>query len=87
LSKHDKANIFGILHKKLWRARVTTQVCSPIFQKYYGTCTKTFALFDRNCQQQDGNNSKAGKVSGVGRREVIADLVEPNLIAVDIPIS
>jgi len=115
------------------RSSVTTQVCSPIFQKFLGTCTKTYALIDRNSQQQDGSNSKPGKVSGVGRREVIAtsiattlvvatssvaanekqvrmgtsssssdlegiqlgrsewipisNLVEPNLVAVDIPIS
>jgi hypothetical protein len=64
LSKHDEANFFG----------------SPIHQIYYGTCTKTFALFDSNCQQQDGNNSKAVKVSGVGRREVIAASIVTTLI-------
>lgn len=111
------------------RNGVTTQVCSPIFQPYLGTCTKTVALFDRNCQEQDGNYSKPGKVSSVGRREMIAtsiaatlivatssvadnekgtssslsdlegiqlgtsewiplsNVVEPNLVAVDIPIS
>lgn len=111
------------------RNRVTTQVCSPIFQPFLGTCPKTVVLFDRNCQEPDGSYPKPGKISSVGRREMIAtsiaatllvatssaaanekemlsspsdlegiqlgtsewiplaNVVEPNLVAVDIPIS